>query len=49
MTWYVSGAGNRYALFTGMRIENSYKAVVPLLKNPEPELVGKACAGGGRA
>ncbi|XP_006981201.1 uncharacterized protein CXorf65 homolog [Peromyscus maniculatus bairdii] len=23
----------------GMRIENSYKAVVPLLKNPEPELV----------
>ncbi|CAO2623526.1 Uncharacterized protein CXorf65 homolog [Lemmus lemmus] len=23
----------------GTRIENSYKAVVPLLKNPEPELV----------
>ncbi|XP_076774294.1 uncharacterized protein CXorf65 homolog isoform X2 [Arvicanthis niloticus] len=24
---------------TGTRIENSYKAIVPLLKNPEPELV----------
>lgn len=36
-------------MFTGTRIENAYKAVVPLLKNPEPELVGKACDGGGRA
>lgn len=32
----------------GTRIENSYKAIVPLLKYPEPELLGKACDGGGR-
>lgn len=48
-TLYVSGAGGwPNAMFTGTRIENSYKAIVPLLKHPEPELVGKACDGGGR-
>ncbi|EHB13493.1 hypothetical protein GW7_10719 [Heterocephalus glaber] len=30
------------------RIENSYIAIVPLLKNPEPELVGKEYDGRGK-
>lgn len=28
-------------MFTGTRLENAYRAFVPLLKNPEPELIGK--------
>jgi hypothetical protein len=35
-------------VFTGTRLENAYRAVVPLLKNPETELVGKECDGGGK-
>lgn len=35
-------------MFTGTRLENAYKAFVPLLKNPEPELIGKEHYGGRR-
>lgn len=35
-------------MFTGTRLENAYKAFVPLLKHPEPELIGKACDGEGK-
>lgn len=34
-------------MFTGTRLENAYRAFVPLLKNPEPEIIGKEHDGEG--
>lgn len=42
------GWGSCTAVFTGTVFENVYRAFVPLLKNPEPKLIGKEHDGGRR-